>query len=69
MGDKKETARPRGTDSVQLIQAIQVMVSIGEGTAKDPKRVIVEFWDLQGNLLAVNDPCAIYPGAPASQSQ
>lgn len=69
MRGKKETARPRGTDSARVIQVIQTMASVGKGTAMDPKRVVLEVWTLEGELIAVNDPYAIYPGTPSFRPQ
>lgn len=46
----------RGTHSAVIIQVIQTMTSVGTGTEADPNRVIIEYWSLDGELLAVSDP-------------
>lgn len=50
-------ARPRGTDSAQVIQVIKTESLRGEGTQKDLCRIVTQYWDFDGNLLAENDPC------------
>lgn len=50
-------ARPRGTDSAQVIQVIKTESLRGEGTQKDLCRRVTQYWDFDGNLLAENDPC------------
>jgi len=41
-------------------KVIQVIVTelkrAGEGTENDPSRIITQFWDFDGNLLAEKDP-------------
>ena len=51
-------ARPRGTDSAQVIQVIKTESMRGEGTQEDLCRIVKQYWDFDGNLLAENDPCA-----------
>lgn len=51
-------ARPRGTDSAKVIQVIETKSIKGEGTASDPVRIVTQYWDLEGKLLAVCDPNA-----------
>lgn len=51
-------ARPRGTDSAQVIQVIKTESMRGEGTQEDLCRIVTQYWDFDGNLLAENDPCA-----------
>ena len=50
-------ARPRGTDSAQVIQVIKTESLRGEGTQEDLCRIVTQYWDFDGNLLAENDPC------------
>ena len=45
----------RGIDSVQVIRVVEVKSCVGEGTEKDPCRIVTSFWSLEGDLLAVND--------------
>lgn len=51
------TARPRGVDSARVIQVIETKSIRGNGTENDLCRVITQYWDLEGNLLAEKDPC------------
>ena len=50
-------ARPRGTDSAKVIQVIMTDSLRGEGTPEDLGRIVTQYWDFDGNLLAENDPC------------
>lgn len=50
-----ETARPRGTDGAKVIKVIQTQGLIGRGTKEDPARIIYQYWDFKGNLLAYKD--------------
>lgn len=45
-----------GTHSAKVIQVIQTTSSVGVGTEKNPNRIVIEFWSLGGELLAVNEP-------------
>ena len=49
--------RPRGTDSAQVIQVIKTESVRGKGTQDDVCRIVTQYWDFDGNLLAENDPC------------
>ncbi len=51
-------ARPRGTDSARVIQVIETQSLKGSGTENDPCRVVIQYWDFDGNLLAENDDIA-----------
>lgn len=54
----RDMAIPRGTDSAKVIQVIETHSLCGEGTTKDPCRIVTQYWDFEGNLLAENDSCA-----------
>nr|DAT48696.1 MAG TPA: hypothetical protein [Caudoviricetes sp.]DAW20298.1 MAG TPA: hypothetical protein [Caudoviricetes sp.] len=49
--------RPRGTDSARIIQVIVTEALRGKGTNEDLCRLVTQYWDFKGNLLAENDPC------------
>lgn len=49
--------RPRGTDSARVIQVIETKSIRGDGAANDVCRIVTQYWDFDGNLLAENDPC------------
>lgn len=57
MNSKKNTVRPDGTDSAKVIQVIETKSNRGEGTSDDLSRQIVQYWSLEGELLAERDPC------------
>ena len=48
--------RPRGTDSAQVIQVIKTESMRGVGTQDDLSRIVTQYWDFYGNLLAEHDP-------------
>lgn len=49
-------ARPRGTDQARVIQVIETKALVGIGLdKKDPCRIVTQYWDFEGNLLAVSD--------------
>ena len=49
--------RPRGTDSARVIQVVETKSVRGTGTEEDMSRLVTQYWDFDGNLLAENDPC------------
>ena len=53
--EANKTARPRGTDAVEIMKVIRTTSIIGYGTEKDPVRLIYQYWDFEGNLLASDD--------------
>ena len=52
-----EMVRPRRTDSARVIQVIVTEALRGKGTNEDLCRLVTQYWDFEGNLLAENDPC------------
>jgi hypothetical protein len=42
--------------SVELIEVLEASVKIGTGTDEDPIRILVQYWTLDGRLLAEHDP-------------
>jgi hypothetical protein len=51
----KRDVRPRGTDSARLITVIVTKSICGIGNEADPVRTILQYWDLDGKLLAEKD--------------
>lgn len=49
--DKKETARPRGTDSARLLMVIETVALCGTGEKDDPCYPKVQYWSLEGKYL------------------
>lgn len=45
-----------GMASARVIQVIETVSRIGNGTREDPVRFITQYWDFEGNRLACNDP-------------
>lgn len=54
---EREVIRPRGTDSAKVIQVIKTESARGKGTPGDLSRIVTQYWDFDGVLLAENDPC------------
>ena len=55
---KEEVEDVRKNNSVKkakVIPVIQVEAKIGTGTKEDPVRNAIQYWDLEGNLLAERD--------------
>jgi len=50
------SVRPRGTDAAKIIQVIETKALRGRGTEDDLCRQVVQYWSLDGELLAENDP-------------
>lgn len=44
-----------GCKKAEVIQVIRVTSVRGAGTPEDPIRELIEFWSLEGYLLAQND--------------
>ena len=42
-------------ENAKVIQVIQTKSTRGTGTSADPIRVVVSYWDFEGNLIAEND--------------
>ena len=40
-----------GTQCAEVIQVIRTKENIGDGTEKDPVRIVIRYWDFEGNLL------------------
>lgn len=40
---------------VQLVEVIYIVTRRGVGTAKDPKRMLLQYWSKDGRLLAEHD--------------
>lgn len=50
------SVRPRGTDSAKVIQVIKTTSLIGLGEeVTDPCRIVTQYWNFKGELLASND--------------
>ena len=51
-------ARPRGTDNARVISVIETRSLRGTGMDEnDLCREVIQYWSLDGKLLAENDPC------------
>ena len=49
---------PRGTDSARVVSVIETQALRGNGKEEDKCRIVTQYWDFDGELLAENDPCA-----------
>lgn len=56
MAEMKKHTIPRGCDSAALKLVIETKTLRGEGTRGDPARIVKQYWDFDGNLLAEMDP-------------
>lgn len=56
MEKERKTVRPDGTDSAKVIQVIETRSCRGRGTADDLSRQVVQYWSMEGELLAEKDP-------------
>lgn len=43
-------------DSVKVIQVVRVAACCGAGTKEDMFRLVLQYWSLEGKLLAEDDP-------------
>lgn len=57
MENNGKTVRPRGTDTARVIKVIETKTIRGAGTKDDICRIVIQYWDFKGNLLAEKDPC------------
>jgi hypothetical protein len=53
--NEQKPVRPRGTDRARVIQVIETHSLKGLGASEDPVRVLTQYWDFDGNLLAESD--------------
>ncbi len=60
MDKENNTVRPNGTDSAKVIQVIETRSSRGRGTENDLSRQVVQYWSMEGELLAEKDPYTEY---------
>lgn len=47
---------PRGVDSAKVICVIETKSARGSGSLEQPSRTVTEYWSLDGEKLAENDP-------------
>ena len=47
---------PRGVDSAKVIQVIETRSARGSGSENQPIRIVIQYWSLEGDLLAEKDP-------------
>lgn len=52
---ENKTVRLNKSDSAKVMQVIQVQTVTGQGTEENPYRCIIEYWSLDGKLLAVQE--------------
>lgn len=53
------TQRRSMVNSVKIIQVIEVKSVMGEGVDYDPMREVVQFFNMEGKILATYDPCCV----------
>lgn len=42
--------------AIKVVEVIKSEIRIGDGTRKNPVRIVIQYWDLKGNLLVTIDP-------------
>lgn len=52
---KMDEMHRKGTQSAKVIEVIETKSVIGSGIASDPYRIIIQYWDFNGDLLAECD--------------
>lgn len=52
----EDVRKNNSVKEAKVIPVIQVEAKIGLGTEEDPVRNAIQYWDLEGNLLAERDP-------------
>ena len=58
LGSNVKPARPRACDHAEVMKVIVTKAIAGNGVDEgDPVRLVTQYWDFDGNLLATNDPC------------
>lgn len=45
---------PRGTEEACVIQVIRTKSLVGAGTPEDISKIVIQYWDFEGNLLATS---------------
>lgn len=55
-GVLEDVIYPRGVDSARVIQVIETKSARGSGEPGQPSRTVTEYWSLDGEKLAENDP-------------
>jgi len=55
-GEVMDKHSPGGTYSARVIEVIETTACRGAGTKEDMARIVIQYWDFKGNLLAENDP-------------
>ena len=47
--------RRSSVDSVEVLRVVRIISIVGLGTDEEPIQEVVEYWDMDGNLLARRD--------------
>ena len=48
--------KPKGAHEVKVMEVIEVRTKYGEATNESPVREIIQYWNMDGFLLATIDP-------------
>ena len=48
----------KGANSARVIRVIETTSLRGDGTEDNPDRIVRQYWNFKGKLLAENDPYA-----------
>lgn len=52
----EDVRKNNSVKKAKVISVVQVEAKIGTGTKEDPVRNVIQYWDIEGNLLAERDP-------------
>lgn len=45
----------RGIRQVEVVKVIKTNTVIGKGTEEDPVRGVIQYWDMEGHMIAEED--------------
>ena len=55
----KSELEMRTPQKAELLEVIHTEANRGNGTSENPIRVVHQYWDKDGNLLAEKDDCSV----------
>ncbi len=51
----KRVEYPKGVEELKIIKVIVTKSIVGDGTEKNPVRILHQYWDFKGRLLTYKD--------------
>lgn len=43
----------------EIVNVVKITLVAGEGTTEDQVRKVIQYWDMEGNMIATKDPCLL----------